>query len=144
MCKWLFLISLMCCGPLTSFAAIDAHANSMVVFEKTPLEARLFWENGPEVHEEAILRIEFKNKNNLNPTEPPGGVTVTVWKPDEKRIPRPATVQHITDKRGRLVEGQYRVSKLTFTEPGPWKLGITLKYPNQQTETVIADIDAQK
>jgi len=133
--KMLLLFSVLLTLPFAAFAE-EGHPDAHMAFEKTPLHAHLFWESGPIAGEEAVLRIEFKNSKNHNPTEPPGGVTVTVWQSNDKKVPFPATVQHVSNKDGKLTEGVFRASKIKFMSTDPWELGITLKYPNQQTETV--------
>lgn len=137
--KMLLLFAVLLALPFTAWAE-EAHPDVHVAFKKTPLHAHLYWESGPIAGEEAILRIEFKNSKNHHPTEPPGGVIVTAWQEKDQRVPFPASVQHITTKDGKNIEGFFRVSKLEFMSTDPWNLGITLKYPNQETETVTTVI----
>lgn len=114
---------------------------SHLVFAKGELHAHATWQVGPRESEESILRIEWKNGANHQPTEPNGQFKVQLWMPDMGHGSAPTQVQRVLGQQGNPMVGVYDVYNVYFIMGGHWQVNVTLTYANGSQETKTIELD---
>ena len=116
---------------------------TQVEWKKSKVVASIKWEAGPIAGGNSSAFMDFTSTADKKPTEPPGGIDVSVHKVGQGDTFQ-ATVTKITDKEGKNLVGKYRVSDLRFSEAGDWQMDVTLKYANQKNDTEIVRVSVPK
>lgn len=124
-------------------SAHDHSGMSHLVFANGALHAHATWVKGPQVADESVLRLEWKNGTNHTPTEPPGNFEVVLWMSmsGKGHGSAPTQIMRVLDPNGQIVVGTYDVTGMYFVMGGDWQVNVTLNFPNGTKETQTINLN---
>lgn len=140
--KALFLtVALFLALPLTAMAH-DHHTrpDGHLVFSEGAVHAHLYWEQGPQVGKESILRIEFRKGADHTATEITENVEVVLWMPDMGHGSAPTSLQRVLGANGEAQPGVYRVSNVYFVMGGKWDVRLILRHADDSEEQQVLPV----
>lgn len=111
--------------------AHSAQPAAQLVFNQSGLQATVFWEVAPNLADESVLRIEFKNLQTQKLQDPPADIDAVLFMPDMGHGSAPGDVQ-------KLGPGVYRVTSLYFFMGGLWEVRVTVNGANGSTNETQA------
>lgn len=111
-----------------------------LTFANGAIHAHATWQSGPEVSNESLLKIEWKNGADHSPTEPPGAFEVALWMPDMGHGSAPTQIQRVLDAQGQPLTGVYQISNIYFVMGGDWDVNVTLTYQDGSKETQVIKV----
>lgn len=111
-----------------------------LTFANGAIHAHATWQSGPEVSNESLLKIEWKNGADHSPTEPPGAFAVSLWMPDMGHGSAPTQIQRVLDAQGQPLTGVYQISNIYFVMGGDWDVNVTLNYQDGSKETQVIKV----
>lgn len=116
-------------------------AHSHLVFQNGALHAHASWTTGPQVNDESVLRLEFKDASTHQSIELNATVKVVLWMPDMGHGSSPTQTQRVTNEAGEALPGAFNIKDIYFIMGGKWEVNVTLTYPNGQTETQTINVE---
>lgn len=111
-----------------------------LTFAKGAIHAHATWESGPEVSNESLLKLEWKNGADHSPTEPPGVFEVVLWMPSMGHGSAPTQIQRVLDTQGQPQTGVYEISNIYFVMGGDWDVNVSLTYQDGTKETQVIKV----
>ena len=103
----------------------QAHDHHHLKFANGIIHAHASWETGPQVSQESMLQIEWKNGADHAPTEP-GSFEVVLWMPSMGHGSAPTQIERVLDAQGQPLIGVYRVTNIYFVMGGEWQVQVIL------------------
>lgn len=115
------------------FANSDQPA-AQLTFNKSGLNATVFWEVSPNLADESVLRIEFKNQQTQKLQDPPADIEAVLFMPDMGHGSAPGDVI-------KLGSGIYRVTSLYFFMGGLWEVRVTVQGSPSETQSFRLNLE---
>ncbi len=121
----------------SAFAHGGGHGPGMthLTFANGAIHAHATWIVGPQVPQESLLKVEWKNGADHSPTVPPGPFEVVLWMPSMGHGSAPTSVLESLDTSGQPILGSYDVKNVFFLMGGDWDVNVTLTYQDGTKET---------
>lgn len=112
-------------------------------FNHGTLHANCNWQQGPQLKNESILKIEWTKASNNAAIDPSGNFELALTMPEMPDMPvAPTQLNRVIDQHGNPLLGKYLVRSIYFSMKGTWKLRLNLTNENghQETQEISLDI----